>query len=79
MPHLQSASRAQPHPAAPNHTQPHRQGEVGLGRARPGEVGQLYAYSLHKLIVSAPRAAERYQVSVSRSRICCGNCFAYAV
>ena len=45
MPHLQSASRAQPHPAAPNHTQPHRQGGVGLGRVRPGEVGRGWATS----------------------------------
>ena len=34
-------AHAQLHPATPNHTQPHRQGEVGLGRARPGEVGRL--------------------------------------
>ena len=45
---------AQPHPATPNHTQPHRQGGVGLGRARPGEAGLLYAYSLDKLVMSAP-------------------------
>ena len=34
---------AQPHPATPSCTQPRRQGEVGLGRARPGKVGRGWA------------------------------------
>ena len=36
-----------PPPATPDHTQPHRQGEVGLGRARPGKAGRLLTCSLN--------------------------------
>jgi len=41
-------------PAAPSHTQPHPTTPTRWGRARSGEAGLLYAYSLDKLVMSAP-------------------------